>query len=102
MQYNCYKIFNKTTKKLFNHSIYSIIKIFVSSVTFLIKPTNSFLTKKILKLKLKFLLFDMFSIKINNKIYSINQFKSNYSLNYKLNKLLLFQYGIFYVKNKSK
>lgn len=102
MYYNYYKIFNKTTKKLFNRSIYSIIKLFINTVTFLIKPANSFLSKKVLKVKLKFLLFDMLSIKINNKVYQINQFKNNYSLSYKFSKLLFFQYGIFYFKSQSK
>ena len=102
INFNYYKIFNKTTKKILKNSIYKTIKPTVNSITFLIKPKTKQLFKQIIITKFEPLLFNMLAVKINNKIYQTIQLKNNYSLNYNNNKLLIFQFGITHLKKKSK
>ena len=102
INYNYYKTFNRTTKKIFNNSIYKPIESSINGITFFIKSTNQQLSKQVLVTNYEPLLFNMLSIKINNKIYQTTQLKKSYSLNYQDNKLLIFQYGITHFKTKSK
>lgn len=80
-------------------SVYQILKLIVNSIIFLIEPST---TKKILKQILVFsfepLFFNLLGIKLNNKIYQATQLKKNYSLNYKNNKLLIFQFKLINLK----
>lgn len=102
INFNYYKIFNRTTKKTLQNSIYKIIKPTVNSITFMIKPRIKKLFKQILITSFEPLLFNMLAIKINNKIYQTIQLKMSCSLNYTDNKLLIFQYGVTHLKKKSK
>ena len=100
--FNYYKIFNKTTKKSVNNSIFRAIKPVINSITFLIKPTNTKLSKQVLVNSFEPLFFYMLAMKINNKIYQTAQLKYNYSISYKNNKIFLFQFGVANLKQKSK
>jgi hypothetical protein len=44
------------------------------------------------------LLFTLLAIKLNNKVYSTSQVKNTFSLNYKDNKLLFYQFGLTNMK----
>lgn len=102
INFNYYKIFNRTAKKTLKNSIYKNIKPTINSITFLIKPKIKQLVKKILITNFEPLLFNMLAIKINNKIYEPTQLKNSYSLNYSDNKILIFQFGVTHLKKKSK
>jgi hypothetical protein len=96
--FNYYKIVNKTSTKIFKNSIYKSSEPTINSLTFFMKPTfnNTLLSKKIL---FNIETFVFLAIKINNKIYSINQMKYVNSLNYYESKLLLYQFGITNIKS---
>lgn len=102
INFNYYKIFNRTAKKLLNNSIYKTIKPAINSITFVIKPKIKQVSKQILTASFEPLLFNMLAIKLNNKIYQTTQLKSTYSLNYKDNKILVFKFVIANLKQKSK
>jgi hypothetical protein len=98
INFNYYKIFNKTSTKIFKNSIYKNIAHTINSITFFIKPT---LNNKLIKKKVLFNMetFFFLAFKMNNKIYSSNQLKHVNSLNYYENKLLLYQFGITHIKS---
>ena len=102
INFNYYKIFNRTAKKLLNNSIYKTIKPAINSITFVIKPKTKQVSKQILTASFEPLLFNMLAIKLNNKIYQTTQLKNTYSLNYKDNKILVFKFAITNLKQKSK
>ena len=101
INFNYHKIFNKTSKKILNSSIYKNTKETINGITFLIKPKNKKLLKQVLITNFEPLLFNMLAIKINNKMYQTTQLKNNYSLNYIHNKQLILQFRITNLK-KSK
>ena len=101
INFTCYKIFNKTSKKLINQSVYRNIKEAINGITFLIKPNFSKISKEILITNFESLLFNVLVIKLNNKIYQKTQIEKNYSLNYRNTKKLLFQFKLTSLK-KSK
>jgi hypothetical protein len=77
----------------------------INSITIFIKPDKKQITKNLFLNTFKNLIFDIISLKLNNKIYNTNQFKNLYSLNYKENKLLLYQFlstNIKFYINKNK
>jgi hypothetical protein len=96
--FNYYKIVNKTSTRIFKNSIYKNSEHTINSITFFMKPdfNNTLLSKKIL---FNIETFVFLAIKINNKIYSINQMKYVNSLNYYESKLLLYQFGITNIKS---
>ena len=102
VNFNYYKIFNKTTKKTLNNSIYKTIKPAINGITFIIKPKSKQLLKQILITSFEPLLFNMLAITLNNKMYQTTQLNNNYSLNYKDNKILIFKFVITNLKKKSK
>lgn len=102
VNYNCYKIFNKTTKKILNDSIYRLIKLAINGNTFFVKSKNKKLLMLILTITFELLLFNILLIKFNDKLYSTIQLKRNYCLNYQNNKLLIFQFSLAHLKKKSK
>jgi len=102
INFNYYKIFNRTAKKTLNNTIYKTIKPAINGITFLIKPKAKQLSKQVLISSFEPLLFNMLAIKLNNKIYQTTQLKNNYSLSYSDNKILIFQFGIANLKKKSK
>ena len=100
INFDYYKIFNQTSKKTLDNSIYKNITPTINSIIFLMKPISSSkeLAKPVLLNSFEPLLFTLLAVKLNNKIYSHYQLKNTYSLNYKDNKLLLFQFGITNLK----
>ena len=101
INFDLYKIFNKTSKKIINQSICKNIKETINSTTFLIKPKTTKLLKQILIINFKLLLFNILAIKLNQKIYQIIQIKNNYSFIYLSTKKLIFQFKLTNLK-KSK
>ena len=95
MNFEYYKIFNKTTIKTLNNSVFKQIKTTINGVTFLIKPTENvkLLKKQLLLHNFEPLLFSLIALRINNKMYSNKQLKNTHSFNYKTNKLLIYQYN---------
>lgn len=95
-----YKIFNKTSKKTLQTSIHLNITALINGITFLLKPISHSkeLTKETLLNNFEPLMFTFLSVKLNNKMYSKDQFKNIFSFNYKENKLLFFQFGIANMK----
>jgi len=98
INFNYYKIFNKTSTKIFENSIFQNSKPIISGITFFIKPSenNSLVSKKNL---LNLDMFIFLGLKMNNKIYSPNQIKQIYSLNYYDSKLLLYQFTLTTIKS---
>lgn len=100
MNFKHYKVLNKTTIKTFNKSIYQLTKTTINGTTFFIKPNLNVksITKQLILKVFDPLLFSLIAIKINNKIYSSKQVKDVLSLNYKTNKLFLYQFRITNLK----
>src|SRR6476620_8642663 len=100
INFKYYKVFNKTTKKALNDSIYNRASNTINGITFFIKTET--IKKNLLKTTivkdLKLLLFILLTIKLNNKLYSANQLNKNNSLNYMDNKLLMYQFGVAHLK----
>lgn len=102
INFNSYKIFNKTTEKTLNCSIYKTVKPAINGITFLVEPKTKQLSKQTLITFFEPLLLNMLAIKLNNKIYQTTLLKNNYSLSYKNNKIFIFQFGITGLKKNSK
>jgi len=100
MHFKYYKIFNKAAIKTLNKSIYKQIKTTINGITFFIRPTPNIksLSKQLLFNNFEPLLFSLIALKINNKMYSSKQLKNTCSLNYKTNKLLIYQFNITHLK----
>lgn len=100
LKFNYYKVFNQTTKKTLNNSIYKNITFVIKGVTFLIKPIDNKteITKQIITFQLKLSLFTLFTINLNNKIYAINHLKNTFCLNYKNNSLLFYHFKLTVLK----
>jgi len=96
------KVFNKTTRKALNGSVFQRTHNNVNGITFFIKPgvneKKSLLKNNIVK-DLKLLLFILLAIKLNNKAYSTNQLNKSNSLNYINNKSLIYQFSVVYLKH---
>jgi hypothetical protein len=97
---NYHKIFNQTTIEVLENSVYKNIKPTIEGATFLVKPATNcmLLTKSILLNSFESSLFNMLTIKLNNKIYSLKQLKGSNSLNYTENMLLIFQFRVSNLK----
>lgn len=98
INYNYYKLFNKTVIKTTQISIYRKIETTINGITFFIKPNSKLVNKNILLTSFEPLLFTLLAVKLNNKIYSVKQLKNIYSLKYRENKLLFYQFGIKHLK----
>jgi hypothetical protein len=95
INFNYYKIFNKTSKTTLNSSIFLNTSSLINSMTFLLKPTEKKdINKNILFNRIEALIFSLLAVKINNKIYSKPQLKTLISFNYKNNKLLFYKFLI--------
>ena len=96
INFSYYKVFNKKTNEALKNSIFKTIQSIIKSITFLIKPIYKCkqISKKTLLNNFEPLLFVMLIIKLNNKIYKINQIKTINSFNYDKNKLILFQFNV--------
>lgn len=99
--FNYYKILNKTSHNEINASIYQNLASTINGITFFLEPNKDLkiLTKHVLLANFKTLLFDMLAVKFNNKIYSLEQIKSIYSLNYSENYLILYQFNVTKLKS---
>lgn len=99
--FNYYKILNKISHNEINASIYQNLAHTVNGITGFLEPNKNLkiLTKHILLTNFKTLLFDMLAVKFNNKIYSLEQIKSIYSLNYSENYLILYQFNLTKLKS---
>ena len=93
MNFNYYKVLNSTTSKTLKNSIYNNFKAIIHGPTFMMKPADkkTFSISLVLK-NFEDLSFVMLCLKLNNKIYSTEQSKDVYSLNYYESKLLFSQY----------
>lgn len=101
INFNCYKIFNKTSTKIFKDSIYKNVTPLVNGEIFFVKYTvKKPLSKKNLFNNFENLMFIFLASKINNKIYFSHQFKNINVLNYYKNNLLLNQFLISNLKKK--
>ena len=106
---NCNQIYNGTTIKTINNSIYSNINQTVSGIITFTKPTfkSTTLQLKTIKNNLE-PSFILLFLKLNNKIYTLLQFKNINKFNYKitifnLNKeLIKYIKTIYKLTNKSK
>ena len=96
INFNYYKIFNKTSKKTLNNSIFLNTSSLINSMTFLLKPlvAEQEINKDILLNKIETLIFSLLAVKVNNKIYSKTKLKNLVTLNYKNNRLLLYKFLI--------
>lgn len=97
---NCYKVYNKTSKKTLSTSVYFNMSALINGITFLLKPISS--KKEISKRKLivdfDLLNYTLLAFNLNNRIYSKTQLKNVVSLNYKESKLLFFQFSVTNLK----
>lgn len=97
-----HRVFIITLKETFKNSILKRCKPFVYCATFFIQlkeKLNSFITIKNFLLILKTELFFTFALKLNNKIYSVdNVLKTLNLLNYKGNKLIYYQFFLTQTK----
>jgi len=100
MNFKYCRLFNKIAIKTLEKSIYQQIKTTINGITFFVRPTLNIksLKKQVLLKNIEPLLFSFIAIKINNKTYSNKQLKSICLLDYKINKLLTYQYNITYLK----
>lgn len=99
---NFYKVSNKLAINIIKKSIYKNFKTAIQSTVFFLKTPRKNLIRQILLESVKLLLFDIIIIKLNKTMYQFIEFKKQYSLNYKSSKLLMFQFGIHFLKKKSK
>ena len=86
LNFKYYKNYNNTTIKMIEKTIFRNFLQMISSTFFLLRTeqiNNKFLTNKILLVKnLQDVQFNIHSLKLNNKIYSITQLKKINSLRY--------------------
>jgi hypothetical protein len=93
-----YKVYNELTIKLFKNSTFYNFNKLISG------PFFFFRTKKKIMIDIldfensKFLFFLLLALKFNNRIYSILQIKNLYSINYKNNLVVLYQFLITSIK----
>jgi hypothetical protein len=90
------------TKILTNSIIYFTQNFITGSTTlFFQKIVNLCLKHSILNVFNSFT-FELVMLKLNNKTYTVNSLKRNYSLNYKETKLVLWQFLATFLKSYSK
>lgn len=103
IEFNYYKVLNRTTIKTLNISIYTNLKFIIKGSTFLIKPElNKHFSKQTLFNTFNHLFFTLLIIKFNSKIYPASSLKNTYSLEYKETKLLFYQFNLTHLKVCSK
>ena len=100
INFKYHNVFNKITLKTLNNSIFKNFKFLIHGITFFMKPylKTIKIRKQILLNTFDSLLFKLLALKLNNKVYSANQLNKIYSINYKNNKMLLYQFGITNLK----
>jgi len=99
INFNYYKLLNKTSKLAIKKSIYKNLTVSLNGVTFIVKSIKSNERLKQISLnKFQPLLFNLISIKLNNRIYSAKQLQTLNCLNYCENKLVLYKFGVANLK----
>jgi hypothetical protein len=95
-----YKIPNRLTLKSIRNSIFVKVEKTISNLTFFFKPKFNLdgLSKNILIVECKVLLFVLLAIKFNNKFYTKSLVANANSFIYYENKLLLFQFELILLK----
>ena len=101
MNLNDLGVFNNITQKILKQSIY-IYSNALSSQTLILLKSKDLQLSFITKVSFELLSLYTLAIKLNNKIYHKNQLKKNYYFNYKVNKLLIFQFKVVNLKKESK
>ena len=101
INFNYYKVFNKTTNQILKSSIYDNFQSIIYGTTFFIQSISNSkpLSINILTNNFEQLLFIMLAIKLNNKIYGTTQIKNSSSLEYNENMLLFYQFELTHVKS---
>jgi hypothetical protein len=100
INFNCYKIFNKTSTKILEDSIYKNSKYVINGLVFFVKSKkHNKIVKKTLFNNFESLKFIFLKIKLNNKIYSLNQLKNVNIFNYNKKKLLFYQFTVIHLKH---
>jgi len=103
LNFEYYKVFKKSANEILNTSIFHNTKNLIQGTVFLIKPKKPFMLIRKLQIKeLEFFLFNILSIKLNNKIYSAKQLSRTKSLEYLEIKLILYQYSVSNLKSYTK
>jgi hypothetical protein len=102
LKLNYHKLYNNITKKTIKNSIFKNSLNMINSTFFFLKPNfnkaNNFLIKPSIINNLKSIFFTVLSIKLNNQIYSISQFKNIKSLTYKNNMAIMYQFLLTHLK----
>lgn len=100
LKLNYHKLYNNVTLKIIKNSIYKNLFYMINSTFFFIKPSNNRLVnKKKLLTGLNSILFNVLSMKLNKKIYTIPQSKNMNSLSYKKNVSIIYQFLITNLKS---
>lgn len=95
-----HKIYNNITIKIIKNSIYKNSLNIINSTFFFFKPTNTkLLNKKFLLNGLNSILFNLLSVKLNKKIYSISQTKNMSIFSYKTSISIMYQFLITNLKS---
>lgn len=94
---------NQVITKILTNSIIYFTKNFITGATiiFFQEIVNLCLKHSILNV-FNLFTFELVMLKLNNKTYTVNSLKRNYSLNYKETKLVLWQFLATFLKNYSK
>ena len=100
INFKCYKIFNKTSTKILDKSIYRNSKHIIIGLIFFVEPKKqNKISKKMIFHHFGNLKFILLKVKLNNQIYLLNQFKNVNILSYIKNKLLLYQFTVLHLKH---
>ena len=92
LKLNYTKIYNNITIKILQDSIGKKLKHMINSTFFFLKHANSTkLIKSTLLTELNLSKFNVISVYLNNKIYTISQLKKINSFNYKKNIAIMYQ-----------
>jgi len=94
-----YKIYNKTTKKIIQDSIYSNFVNIIGSTFFFLKPANNNEIQIETKMFHQKIDFTTLAIKLNKKVYAPTQLKTIQSLYYKKNVSVLYQFLLANLKS---
>ena len=96
---NCDKIFNKTSIKIFEKSIYKHSKHIINGLVFFVKSNKqNKISKKILFHNFDNLKFIPLKVKLNNKIYFLNQINNVNIFSYNKQTLLFYQVLVTHFK----
>lgn len=100
IEFNFYKLLNKTTLKTVNNSVYNFTKPVINGSTFIITPQLSkYFLKQTALTNFNALIIKPLIIKFNNRAYSVTSINNLYSLEYKEAKLLFYQFNLAHLKN---